>query len=278
MILIPEIDRRIRILTRGMLGMVLAQYKVGKSVALVWIARAYALQGLNVLFFTLEDPQELVEDRLDALITDIDMKLMPRKSDVVRRRFRERRDDLHGRIKIVDGTEGGMSVAMMEQIWERERDRGFDADAIIIDYDDEIEPPVAYKNREIYRRFEFADIYRELRRWAARRQLIIWTAAQAKRGKGEDQKVVAGEDTAEDIQGAKSSSLPGPGYVQAAGLGERALPVRGRAQMGRTENRLRHRRQLCSGCALRWRRHPGEDESLSGQEAAAVKQAQETVR
>lgn len=197
-IFIDPIDERIRVLSRGNIGLALAQYKVGKSVFLVWLAYAYALQGYKVLYFTLEDPREEVEDRLDSLFTRVAIKSLINTPIKVKNRFKQAKSIIKAKIKIVDGTEGGMSVAMIESIWDQERNKGYAADLVIIDYDDEIEPPKHYGSDKGARRFEFADIYRELRRFASRRKIYLWTAAQAKRGK-EDQTIISGKDTAEDI-------------------------------------------------------------------------------
>lgn len=197
-IFIDPIDERIRVLSRGNIGLALAQYKVGKSVFLIWLAYAYALQGYKVLYYTLEDPKEEVEDRLDSLFSRVAIKNLTEKPVRVKKQFKKAKSIIKAKIKIVDGTEGGMSVAMIESIWDQERNKGYAADLVIIDYDDEIEPPKHYGSDKGARRFEFADIYRELRRFASRRKIYLWTAAQAKRGK-EDQRIISGKDTAEDI-------------------------------------------------------------------------------
>ena len=194
---IDPLDREIRTIPRGALGLIIAKYKRGKSLFLTWIARAMALQGYNVLFFTLEDPLDTVEDRFDASMTGLPVKELHQKSATFQKRFKRVRKLLRGRIKIYDGTEGGMSVSKMEEVWERLRNQGFHADVVIIDYDDEIQPPEAYKS-DSGRRREFADIYRELRKFASKKDIYLWTAAQTRRGK-EDQWVVTGDDTAEDI-------------------------------------------------------------------------------
>jgi replicative DNA helicase len=87
-----------------------------------------------------------------------------------------------------------MSVARIEQILLRERESGFRADVVIIDYDDEIVPPKKQKER----RFEFADIYRDLRQFASRYNIILWTAAQTQRGT-EHMKILSGDHLAEDF-------------------------------------------------------------------------------
>lgn len=194
---IDPLDREVKTIPRGAVGLLIAKYKRGKSLGLTWIARAMALQGYNVLYFTLEDPQDTVEDRFDACMTGVPLKQLNERSNTFRKRFRRARKLLRGKIKIYDGTEGGMSVARMEEVWERCRNQGFTADVVIIDYDDEIQPPEAYKS-DSGRRREFADIYRELRRFASKKDVYLWTAAQTRRGK-DDAYIVTGDEIAEDI-------------------------------------------------------------------------------
>jgi replicative DNA helicase len=195
---IDPLDERMRVLSRGNLGMALAQYKVGKSVFLAWVSYAYMIQGLNVLYVTLEDHKEEVEDRFDSLYSRIALKELAGKGSELKEKFQRALDLTRGRLRIVDGTEGGVSVALIESIFDQQRNQGFTADAVVVDYDDEIEPPRRFAADKNARRHEFADIYRELRRFAAKRDLYVWTAAQAVRGK-EDQKIIAGKDAAEDI-------------------------------------------------------------------------------
>jgi len=200
--LIDPLDDIIRGPGRGHLAIWMAYLGMGKSMALVWMALAYVLQGFNVLYITLEDPREEVEDRFDAAITHLPsrrLSMLPRK---IKRRFKLFMRLVHSRMKIVDGTEGGMTVPHMEDIWERERNRGFTADAVIVDYDDEI---VATK-KQTERRFELADIYRDLRKFAARRQIFLWTAAQTTR-KTEKMRVISSGQTAEDISKARKVRL-----------------------------------------------------------------------
>lgn len=201
-LMIDPYDMHFKSIGRGMMGMILAFLKSGKTLAMEWIALAYAWQGLKVLFFTLEDPAYMVEDAMDACITHLPikkMKLTPRK---LRNRFKRMRQLMHGRIKIIDGTEGGITTRRIEEIWELERNRGFVADVILIDYDDEI--VALKKNPE--RRFEFADIYRELRRFAAKRDLFLWIASQTGRAT-DGKRIITAKDVAEDISKIRKVAL-----------------------------------------------------------------------
>jgi len=197
MLLIDPLDEKVRSIGRGHIGLLLAPYSSGKGLALAYIATAYAMQGLKVLFITLEDPLDQVEDRLDASLTGLPLSRLQQLPNRLRKRFRRIKKQMRGRIHIVDGTEGGWTLSQIEKLWEQERQAGFVADVIIIDYDDEIECEKQFKG-ESARRMEFAWVYRRMRRMAAKLDVILWTAAQASRG-AEGKRIVTGKDTAEDI-------------------------------------------------------------------------------
>lgn len=202
---IDDFDKRARAIGRGDLGLIIALYKMGKSLMLAYIADSYAKQGLNVLYFTLEDPVEEVEDRMDAAMAGIPIDKLDMLPNKLRKRFKKFSKRISGRIRIVDCTDEGISVDGIEEEWERQRDAGFAADVIIIDYDDEIIPPRNHKG-ESSRRMEFADIYRALRKLASRRQVILWTAAQTKRI-GEKTKIITGDKLAEDVSKIRKATL-----------------------------------------------------------------------
>lgn len=195
---IDPFDVMVRAIAKGQLGCIVGPYKRGKSLMLLWIAIAYIIQKLNVLYITLEDSKEDVEDRLDACITNLPIKELKDRPKSLRRRFALFKRIVRGRLKVVDGTDLGLKVADIEQIWLEERENGFLADAVIIDYDDEVVPSKANKDR----RQEFAQVYRDMRKFSARHHLLTWTAAQTQRGTT-DLKVLSGDKLAEDISKAR---------------------------------------------------------------------------
>jgi hypothetical protein len=193
-LLIDPLDAAVRAIARGHLGLILAPYKRGKSLMLIHIAIAYTIQRLKVLYITLEDPKEDVEDRFDAAITSIPLKDLATKPNRLKKRMTRFAAAVSGRMRILDRVEEGVSVPEIEQIWLKEAENGFRADAVIVDYDDEITPP----RKRSERRHEFADIYRDLRRFAARTNTLVWTACQTQRGTGDIVKL-SGDKIAEDI-------------------------------------------------------------------------------
>lgn len=201
-LMIDPLDSLVKGIGRGQIGLWLALYKMGKSLALIWIAVSYLIQRLNVLFITLEDPKDDVEDRIDACVSEVRIEELGFQGPRIKIRMERFRNLMRSRLKIVDGTEGGLTVAQVESVWERERTMGFTADVIIIDYDDEIRAVQKQKDR----RFELAEIYRDMRQLAARRQVILWTAAQAKRA-AEGRNIVTADMIAEDISKIRKVTL-----------------------------------------------------------------------
>lgn len=205
---IEPFDMNVNTAPRGQISVALAKYGTGKSVFMAHIAHAYAMQGLNVLFFTLEDPVLMVENRMDAALTDIPLIKLTSSSGELRKRFWEEWSIVRGKIKIVDATTGDWNVSRMADTWDLLRNRGFIADLVIVDYDKKIEPPSHYKSENAYI-LQSTDIYKELGKWAKRDDVFMWIAAQARRGKNSDEKqiVVTGDDAAEDINKLREAGM-----------------------------------------------------------------------
>lgn len=196
LLLINPFDEKVKAIGRGHFGIFVAPPSGGKGLALIWITVAYALQGLNVLHFSLEDPKDTVENRLDSSITGIPLNRLRSMPDELRKKFRKIKKRLRGRIKLVDGTDSEWTVTRIERAWEEEKQAGFIADAIVVDYDDEIQCEKQFKG-DSARRMEFAEIYKRLRRLAAKTNTIVWSAAQTAKS-AEGRKVITGKDIAED--------------------------------------------------------------------------------
>jgi replicative DNA helicase len=205
MFLIDALDEKISGPERGHLAFFLAPPNAGKGLALIHMGQAYALQGLKVLHLTLEDPKDVVENRLDASMTGIPLDRLRVLPNRLRKRWKRARRHMRGNYRIVDGTEGGWTIARMEQLLDQEKRNGFEADVFIVDYDDEIICEKVFKG-ESARRFEFAEIYRRMRQAAVKHHVIWWTAAQSTR-KGEHKKFLTMTDVAEDISKVRKAFL-----------------------------------------------------------------------
>jgi hypothetical protein len=176
------------------LGMVLAPYKRGKSSFLLWLASAFVLQKLNVLFVTLEDPREIVEDRLDSIITSVPLKSLADSPNTLRRRFARYRSMVKSQIEVFDGTGEEVTVATLGKIVDMKRRDGFLADVILTDYDEKIAPSRAFREK----RDASDDVYMSYQRMIAHERLIGWLAAQTQRDT-RHMKILSGDRVAEDI-------------------------------------------------------------------------------
>ena len=204
---IEPLDSAVRTFPKKNIGIGLARYKTGKSTFAAHLDQAYALQNLNVLHITNEDPSEDVEDKLDASLAGIKLKYLAEKPRKLRKRLNKALQRLRARIRIVDATEGGLTVNRIEEIWETERNQGFDAHVIVIDADEGIEPLVHYKENGGEIR-QSKEMYNALKKLASRIDGWIWVMAQTQRGKkGKRQMVVTGDDAATDISKVRRCAL-----------------------------------------------------------------------
>lgn len=203
---IDPVDQEIRTFPRGEYGLALGKYKLGKSTFAIYIAQSYALQDLNVIIFSFEDPAEMVEDRLDASFTGIPMKRLMDKSSKLRRRFRRRLENVRGKIRVVDATEG-MTIQRVEEVWEQFRNQGFVADVVIIEGDENVNP-IEHVKGEGGERREAMEVHKSFKRFVAKRMIYGWITAQTKRGKaGQRKMIVTGDDAAIDISKVRRAAM-----------------------------------------------------------------------
>ncbi len=184
------------------LGMVLAPWKRGKSSFLLWLACAFVLQKLNVLYVTLEDSREIVEDRLDSIITSVPIKNLADSPNTIRRRFERYRAQVRAQIEIFDGVGEEITVATLGKIVDMKRRDGFLPDVIITDYDEKITPSRAYREK----REASDDVYMAYQRLLGRERLIGWLAAQTQRDT-RHMKILSGDRVAEDIGKIRKTHL-----------------------------------------------------------------------
>jgi hypothetical protein len=199
---IDPLDALVKCIGPKQTGLILAPYKRGKSLMLLWLAVAYALQRLNVLFVTLEDPQNVVEDRLDSIVTNVPSKSLRDKPKTVTRRFNKFRAMVRANLEIYDGTDGGVSISKIEQVLLEKREEGKFFQALIIDYDHKLVP----ERRRKESREEIDDTYVAFQQLTSRLNLISWTAAQTQRNT-RHLKILSGDRVAEDINKVRNVSL-----------------------------------------------------------------------
>lgn len=209
---IDPLDERIDSIRRKQIGVWLAPPGRGKSLACNHMAISYAMQGYHAVLFELEDPRSLVEDRIDAALTRMRLGMLRDKQEMFERRWHNVRRYVRGNLTIIDATEERCSVSWMESRLEELKERGKPADAVIVDYDDEVVSPVRNRDR---RDLEISAMYEASRKLAAKLDLFWWFAAQTKSGK-EKKKVL----TDEDIGDAPAAKLRKSALMIGVGNGE----------------------------------------------------------
>ena len=180
-----SLDRRLfGGMNRGELNIFAGGSGAGKSLFLANLGVNWALQGLNVVYLTLELSEELVSMRIDSMLTGISTKEI----------FKEL-DDVEMKVRIIGKKSGAMQVKYMPSgktcndlrayLKEYEIQMGRKVDVLLVDYLDLLMPQS--------KKISPADLFikdkyvsEELRNLAVEKQCILVTASQLNRGAVEE--------------------------------------------------------------------------------------------
>jgi archaellum biogenesis ATPase FlaH len=181
----PSMDRRLfGGMNRGELNIFAGGSGAGKSLFLANLGVNWALQGLNVVYLTLELSEALVSMRIDAMLTGIATK------DI----FKDL-DDVEMKVKIIGKKAGMLQVKYMPSgktsndlrayLKEYEIKVGKKVDILLVDYLDLLMP--------VSKKISPADLFikdkyvsEELRNLAVEKNCVLVTAAQLNRGAVEE--------------------------------------------------------------------------------------------
>jgi archaellum biogenesis ATPase FlaH len=171
-------------MNRGELNIFAGGSGAGKSLFLANLGVNWALQGLNVVYLTLELSEELVSMRIDSMITEISTR------DVFKQL-----DEVEMRVKVIGKKAGTYQVKYMPSgktandvrsyLKEYEIKLGRKVDVLLIDYLDLLMPisrKISAENLFIKDKF----VSEELRNLAMEKQCIMVTASQLNRGAVEE--------------------------------------------------------------------------------------------
>ena len=181
----PSLDRRLfGGMNRGELNIFAGGSGAGKSLFLANLGVNWALQGLNVLYLTLELSEELVSMRIDAMLTGIATKEI----------FKDL-DDVEMKVKIIGKKSGAMQIKYMPSgktcndirayLKEFEIKTGRKIDILLVDYLNLLMPvgkKISAENLFVKDKY----VSEELRNLAMEKQVILVTAAQLNRGAVEE--------------------------------------------------------------------------------------------
>jgi replicative DNA helicase len=188
---------------RKELSLIMAPAKGGKSMACIYFAKGACIHGHNVLYVTLEVATDIVSARLDACVTDTEMRELTNKSSEVKRRI-EGVKSLKGRglLHIKEYPSGSLKVSNLRRYLESARNKGVQYDLICVDYADLMAPEVKSPNQIE----NFRQIYVDLRALAFEYNCAILTATQTNR-EGAKAKVAEMTHVAEDFNKIRTADI-----------------------------------------------------------------------
>ena len=173
----PEVDRITSGgLGSGELGVVVAPTGAGKSMALVHLGAKALLNGLNVVYYTLELGDTIVAHRFDSVITGYALKsLFELKDDI----YEKLTSTSLGNLIVKEYPTKTASVQTIRNHLESLKSReDFKPDLVLVDYGDLLKPSTQMKEK----RNELEEIYETLRGTAMIHKCPLWTASQTNRG------------------------------------------------------------------------------------------------
>tara|TARA_B110000305_G_scaffold224167_1_gene269403 strand:+ start:648 stop:2015 length:1368 start_codon:yes stop_codon:yes gene_type:complete len=164
------------------LNIALAGTGVGKSLFMCHVAASYLLQGLNVLYITLEMAEERIAERIDANLLDVTMEdLHDMPQSLYDGKIKKLREKTQGRLIIKEyPTASAHSGHFKSLINELALKKSFKPDVIFIDYLN-ICSSARFKGGNISSYFYIKAIAEELRGLAVEANVPIFSATQTTR-------------------------------------------------------------------------------------------------
>lgn len=175
---------------RKELYIIMGSAKRGKTMSMLWFAYCASLQGFNVPYFSCEVSREVIEDRLDAMIANVEINKLPDNIRHVADRIKVTRPT--GRIFIYEYPTRSLSVPeMRRQIQKLEMEKGISVDMVVSDYAQIMKPSRHYTDDPLK---EEASIFEDHRKLAGEFGIPVITGSQTNR-MGASKAVVKGTDT-----------------------------------------------------------------------------------
>lgn len=188
---------------RKELSVIMGGAKKGKSTGLLHFALAASVAGHNVLYVTLEVSAQIIQDRMDANISGIEMRELATKLNEVEQGVRDRAKLRNpGALKIIEYPTGSLTCTELRRALEYYRAQGIKFDLIVVDYADIMAAEVKYGN-EIA---ESKQIWVGLRAIAHEEDAAVLTATQTNR-EGFKADVARAEHAAEDFNKVRIADL-----------------------------------------------------------------------
>ncbi len=213
------------------LNIALAGTGVGKSLFMCHVASSYLLQGLNVLYITLEMAEERIAERIDANLLDVtmeDLHEMPKQ--LYDGKIKKLREKTQGQLIVKEyPTASAHSGHFKSLINELALKKSFRPDVIFIDYLN-ICASSRFKGGNISSYFYIKAIAEELRGLAVEQNVPIFSATQTTRT-GFVSTDIGLEDTSE------SFGLPATADFMFALMSNEELEALGQMKVKQLKNR-----------------------------------------
>jgi replicative DNA helicase len=175
--------------------------KSGKTTALIGFAKAASLAKFNVLYATLEVSADIVGERLDASISDTQIKELGKKIKDVEAKV-EAMARSAGKLVLHEYPSGTFSPKMLRALLDRYEAKGQRFDLVVVDYADIMAPNHRYE--DVIENSK--SIYVDLRAIAQEKNIAMLTATQTNRD-GHKATVAKAEHVAEDFNKVRTVDL-----------------------------------------------------------------------
>jgi len=175
--------------------------KSGKTTALIGFAKAASLAKYNVLYVTLEVSAKIISERLDASVSDTEMKALKTKIRDVEAKVAAL-ESSSGKLIIHEYPSGTCTPNMLRSLLKRYKAKGVLFDLVVVDYADIMAPNHRY-NDPIE---NSKSIYIDLRAIAQEMDVAMLTATQTNR-EGYKSTVAKAEHVAEDFNKVRTVDL-----------------------------------------------------------------------
>lgn len=162
---------------KGTLTVVLGITSIGKTMFLVYLSAAIALQGATVLYISLEDTKETIDERFDSLwFGDCSLE-----EKLAKRKLLENLGAI-----VYSEFNGELSVNGVKELVNKYKENGIVPEVVIIDYGD----LMVYEGKHKEEHQELGDIFEKLMKYAENEDIVIITASQGNR-EGLGKKVIS---------------------------------------------------------------------------------------
>lgn len=185
---------------RRELSSIMGGAKTGKTTALVNFAKGASMAGFNVLYATLEVSERILSERLDASVSDIEIKNLGMNVLEVQRRIKATR---HGELRVAEFPSGTLTPNKLREVIDKNQSaiKG-KFDLIVVDYADIMAPNIR-TNDTIE---NSKSVYVDLRAIAFDYNAAVLTATQTNR-EGFKSTVAKAEHVAEDFNKVRTVDL-----------------------------------------------------------------------